>query len=267
MANSVFFAWQLDIRAEDNRTFIWESIKSACLKLKNDTTPELSPRPEKDTEGVSGSPNIVQTIFRKIDVCSVFIADVTFIAKSESNKYLPNPNVLLELGYAIKTIGWERTILILNNAHGKAKELPFDMLQHRWPIEYRVTPETKVRDKKWDNLEGVLSDAIRDCEEFSLTRANDMMLSLDTDTLSVVAIHEYDKLIEMPLPAKTMGEVLTSNSHTASLRRLIDLGALVVIDIPYIGYGWTNDGLQMIKEINKSHPKLLSMFRDQMKSK
>lgn len=265
MANSVFFAWQLDTKAEDNRAFIWDCIKSACFKLKNDALPELSPRPEKDTDGVSGTPNIVQTIFKKIDECSIFVADVTFIAQTESNKYIPNPNVLLELGYAVKSIGWERTVLVLNNAHGKADKLPFDMLQHRWPIEYRLTSETKVRDKRRDELEGALSDALQNCEEFSLSRAREMMLSLDTDTFALVATHEHDQLIEMPLPAKTMGQVLTSNSHTASLRRLIDLGAIRVIDTPYIGYGWTSDGLQMIKEINKLHPRMLSMFREENK--
>jgi len=129
LANTIFFAWQLDTKPEDNKTFIWESIVSACEKCENTTTPELSPRPEKDTEGVSGSPNIVQTIFKKIDQCSLFIADVTFVGKTNSNKYISNPNVLIELGYAVKTIGWERTILVLNNAHGKANELPFDILQ------------------------------------------------------------------------------------------------------------------------------------------
>jgi hypothetical protein len=267
LANSVFFAWQLDTKAEDNRTFIWESIKSACGKLKNESLPELSPRPEKDTEGVSGTPNIVQTIFKKIDACSIFVADITFIAQSESDKYIPNPNVLLELGYAVKSIGWERTILVLNNAYGTANKLPFDMLQHRWPIEYRLTSETKVRDKRKNELEEVLGVALKNCEEYSLNRATEMMLSLDTDTFTLVAVHEHDKLIEMPLPAKTMGQLLTSSSHTASLRRLIDLGAIRVIDTPYIGYGWTSDGLQMIKEINKFHPKMLPICRKEKQSK
>lgn len=225
--------------------------------------PELSPRPEKDTEGVSGSPNIVQTIFRKIDECSIFIGDVTFIAKTESKKYLPNPNVLLELGYAVKTVGWERTILILNSAYGEANELPFDMLQHRWPIKYKLTPKTETRDKKREELEKTLKYAIQDCEQFSLNRAKEMMLALDTETLKVIANHEHADFIEMLLPAKTMGQIMTSNIHIASIRRLIELGAIRVIDTPYISYGWTIDGLEMIKEINRIHPKLLSIFREE----
>ena len=265
MTKHVFFAWQSDTDTKDNKSFIWDAVSTACEELADETNPELSPRPEKDTEGISGSPNIVQTIFNKIDRCSIFIADVTFVAQSKSGKHLPNPNVLLELGYAVKTIGWERTILVLNNAYGDASKLPFDMLQHRWPIEYRVTPETQARDKRWINLTEVLGDALRSCEEYSLERAITMMESLDTDTFHIVALNEGKQIIEMPLPAKTMGHVLTSTSQIASIRRLIDIGAIKVIDNPYIGYGWTSDGIAMIEEIKKAHPHLLGMLRNPVK--
>lgn len=262
MANSVFFAWQFDTEAKDNKNFIWEAICASCQALSNDVAPELSPRPEKDTDGVPGTPNIVHTIFKKIDQCSVFIADVTFVAKSENNKLIPNPNVLLELGYAVKTIGWERTILVLNSAYGDAEKLPFDMLQHRWPIEYRVTSETKVREKRWESLNDALSFALKSCEEFSLNRATEMMNSLDTDTLKVVADHEHKKIIELHLPAVDMRGALVETIRTSSLRRLIDIGAIKVVEQPYVGYGWTSDGLLMIREINKTHPKLLDLFRN-----
>ncbi len=264
MAKNIFFAWQLDTDSNNNKNFIWDSICSACNKLGSDAHPELSPRPEKDTDGVSGSPNIVQTIFNKIDSCSIFVADVTFIGKTDKEKFIPNPNVLLELGYAVKTIGWERTVLVLNTAHGKADQLPFDMLQHRWPIEYKVTDKTEVREKRFENLTEALEIAISSCQEFSLERATRMMEALDTDSFELVALNEHNKLIELPLPGKTMGDVLVGTSRTASFRRLIDLGAIRVIDKPYIGYGWTSDGLEMIKEINRVHPRMLAMLRGQI---
>lgn len=261
MSNSVFFAWQNDTEPNDNKSFIWDSICESCKALSNDVLPEVSPRPEKDTEGISGSPNIVQTIFRKIDQCSIFVADVTFVAKTENGKFIPNPNVLLELGYAVKTIGWERTILVLNNAYGKAENLPFDLLQHRWPIEYRVTSETKARKRCSENLDEALSSALNICEEFSLNRAIQMMNLLDTNSLKIVADHENGSIIELFMPAKTKGDLLESMAHTSSLRRLMDLGAIKVVEEPYISYGWTSDGLLMIREINKTHPKLLELFR------
>lgn len=265
MAKNIFFAWQLDTEPNNNKNFIWDSICDSCNTLGAETHPELSPRPEKDTEGVSGTPNIIQTIFDKIDHCSVFVADVTFIGKTENGKFIPNPNVLLELGYAVKTIGWERTILVLNTAHGKAAELPFDMLQHRWPIEYKVTDKTEVREKRFENLTEALQQAISSCLNYSLERASKMMKALDTDSFELVALNENNMIIEMPLPGKTMGDILVGTSRTASFRRLIDLGAIRIIDKPYIGYGWTSDGVEMIKEINRIHPGILSMLRGQNK--
>lgn len=261
MPNSIFFAWQSDTNPSENRTFIWNAIVDACKVLANNSVPEQSPRPEKDTIGVSGSPNIVQTIFRKIDHCAMFIADVTFVAKSEKSRLVPNPNVLLELGYAVKTVGWERTILVLNSACGKADSLPFDMLQHRWPIEYKITSETKAREKRWSNLKEALSVALQSCEEYSLNRATDMMNSLDADCLKLIADNESNRFIVMQLPANNMAGLLIGGQRTASLRRLMDLAALKVVEKPHIGYGWTNDGLLMVREINRTHPDLLNVLR------
>lgn len=262
LSNTVFFAWQLDTKVEVNdKSFIWNSIQEAWLKLGNNTTTELSPRPEKDSGGVSGTPNIVQTIFRKIDKCSIFVADVTFIAKTSSDKHLPNPNVLIELGYAVKTIGWERVILVLNKAHGKADNLPFDILQHRWPIEYKVTVNTQVRDKRQQALTTDLTKAISSCQMYSLNRAIEMMEALDTESIHIVALNEEKEFIEMPMPARTTGELLVSNSQVASIRRLIDLGVIRVIDKPYVCYGWTSDGREMIKELHRNHPGLLMTIK------
>ena len=73
---------------------------------------------DKDTQGRTGSPDIVQSIFSKIDACDLFIADVSIVnkyasldgAEGKPVKYSPNPNVLIELGYAVKVLGWDRVI-------------------------------------------------------------------------------------------------------------------------------------------------------------
>lgn len=44
-------------------------------------------------------------------------------------KKSPNPNVLVELGYAVKTLGWERVICLCNTDFGK--EYPFDIAHNR----------------------------------------------------------------------------------------------------------------------------------------
>src|SRR4051794_31773997 len=116
MANTVFFAWQLDTTSEGNKAFIWSALQKAAVDCANNTQPEMSPRPERDTQGLAGTPNIVETIFRRIRECSMFVADVSFVAATAAGKKMPNPNVMLELGFAVRSIGWERTILVFNDA-------------------------------------------------------------------------------------------------------------------------------------------------------
>lgn len=261
MPNIVFFAWQLDTPAEHNKKFIWEALKEAAQRSNTAAEPELSPRPETDTQGVPGSPNIVQTIFERIRESSIFVADLSFVGSTAKNKRISNPNVLIELGYAARSIGWERTILVLNEAFGPGEDLPFDILQHRWPIEYRLTEETKVGSKRFETLASALAAAICDCQQYSLNRAADMAAALDTATLDFVAHNENVPFLEMPLPAKTMGQLLGGLDHVLAARRLIELGALRVTDKPYIGYAWTYDGRCMIDEINRRHPALCTVLR------
>ena len=65
---TVFYSWQSDVFKNTNRFFIEECIKQAISELKNDC--EIIDREDfnfdKDTKGVSGSPDIVKTIFDKI---------------------------------------------------------------------------------------------------------------------------------------------------------------------------------------------------------
>jgi hypothetical protein len=44
---------------------------------------------------------------------------------------MPNPNVLIELGYAVKTLGWNRIVCVFNMAFGRVEDLPFDLRQRR----------------------------------------------------------------------------------------------------------------------------------------
>jgi len=44
---------------------------------------------------------------------------------------MPNPNVLIELGYAVKTLGWNRIVCIFNEESGRIQDLPFDLRQRR----------------------------------------------------------------------------------------------------------------------------------------
>jgi hypothetical protein len=128
----------------------------AAKKLKSDGAFDIEI--DQATREEPGSPDIPDTIFKKIDECSIFIADVSFINDKTTGRQTPNPNVLIELGYAIKKIGFEKIILIFNENFGKLEELPFD-INHRRPMKYLYN---NSMDKKTvlDNLIITLERAI-----------------------------------------------------------------------------------------------------------
>jgi hypothetical protein len=55
---------------------------------------------------------------------------------------LPNPNVLLELGYAAAQLSWDNIICVYNLAYGAVEDLPFD-LRTRRILTYKVDLETE----------------------------------------------------------------------------------------------------------------------------
>ena len=57
---------------------------------------------------------------------------------------MPNPNVLIELGYAIKTLGWSKIICLFNSQTGKIEDLPFD-INHNRVTAYTSNLENKKR--------------------------------------------------------------------------------------------------------------------------
>ena len=261
MANTAFFAWQLDTASEQNKTFIWNALCIATSPVSIDSQPIESPRPQSDTTGIPGAPNIVDAIFSRIRQSAIFVADVTFVGNSEDGKKrFPNPNVMIELGYAAKSIGWERTILVMNSAYGGAKHLPFDILQHRWPIEYRLTDRTLVGDKRFASLTNALSSAIIDCACHDLERANEMAKVMDTGTIDFIAHNRSKAFIEMCLPQRTVGDFLGNTESVLATRRLVEIGAIEIVDTPHMGFAWTYDGRKMIDLLERKHSGVLKLF-------
>ena len=126
----IFYSWQSDLNHNKTRYFIQECIDKAIDLAQKAERIEASR--DEATKDVTGSPNIVQTLFSKIDTCDLFIADVSLCYENSSKqKKSPNPNVLIELGYAVHALGWERIICLFNSAYGKIEELPFDIQQNR----------------------------------------------------------------------------------------------------------------------------------------
>ena len=149
----IFYSWQSDLPNNQTRGLIQDGINSAVNVLRDTVAIEA----DRDTKGEYGSPDIVQTVFSKIDDCDIFIADVSIVNKYNSIidvgssgdvKYGPNPNVMLELGYAAKVIGWENIICFFNSDYGTEDDMPFD-LDHRRLSSYSLKGKNKADAKKF----------------------------------------------------------------------------------------------------------------------
>lgn len=162
---SVFYSWQSDVRAAACRTLIERALEEAVKRIARDSTIAVEPAIDRDTQDVPGAPDIGATILAKIDAAAAFVADVTLVGKTDSGKATPNPNVLIELGYALKTLGWSRIILVQNTAFGGPELLPFDLRQKRtltFASAANATERAADRRVLADNLRAALVAILRE---------------------------------------------------------------------------------------------------------
>lgn len=129
--HTIFYSWQSDLPNSTNRGFIEDCLGRAIKEVKADEELELDPCLDRDTAGVPGSPDIANTIFEKIRRADIFVGDVSFINGEGAGRRTPNPNVLVELGYAAGCLGWDRIVCVFNRATGEINDLPFDIRQRR----------------------------------------------------------------------------------------------------------------------------------------
>ncbi len=193
MGFTVFYSWQDDSPRKPNRYFIKKAIKSALAEISAEVTVEDSPRFDAGMEGVSGTPEVANVIFTKIKKCFVFIADTTLVGSIPSSKpdrqpkRVPNPNVLLEMGYAAGKIGWERIICVMNTAMGGPEEQPFDLRNKRFPIVYNSGRGQKselaaIQEALAKELKNAIETTIR-CEHEG---AQEAIENLDADCIELM---------------------------------------------------------------------------------
>ena len=119
----VFYSWQSDLPKEGNERLIRAALDAALAELNGDHDLHLNAARDEATRDLPGSPNIAEAIFAKIRQAEVFVCDLSKVAEvtneaGERRNYC-NPNVAIELGYAIRVLGWERIVLVFNTAYGK----------------------------------------------------------------------------------------------------------------------------------------------------
>jgi len=156
----VFYSWQTDLPNATNRSFIEKALENAAKSIRSDDSIKVEPVIDRDTAGVPGAPDIASTIFGKIEEAQVFACDVSIINEGEKSRPTPNPNVLIELGYALKTLGSKRILMIMNTAFGRPELLPFDLSKKR-VVTYHMPEECKDRATERKKLEAQLDTALR----------------------------------------------------------------------------------------------------------
>lgn len=182
----VFYSWQSDLPNATNRGLIGNALEMAATQIRNDESVDIEPAIDRDTLGLPGSPSIDEAIFGKISMANAYVADISIVNRNHLRlaaqglseeeqarlRPTPNPNVLLELGFAVGTLGWERIVLVFNLESGDPKiDLPFDLRQKR-RIEYRSEPNDADRSIPKKKLAAVFEEAIRAIAKHSSSIVN-----------------------------------------------------------------------------------------------
>ena len=212
MPSTIFYSWQADLPNKTNRGFIEDCLKKAIRQLSQELEVYDSPRSEiqidKDTKGVPGSPAIVDTIFKKIDTCLIFVADISFVGmRRDGKRPMPNTNIMIEYGYAVKAKGHERIIKVMNTAFGGPQSsegldlLPFDMKHLRWPIQYDLPENADTKARK--NLKADLIKQLKSHIAPMLDSMNDVE-------------HDEDNTFEETQPGYTVSTFLADGEKLIS---------------------------------------------------
>jgi hypothetical protein len=247
----VFFSWQSDVKAAACRTIIERALADAVRDIAEDDSIRVEPVIDRDTLGLPGCPDIGTAIFSKVENAAVFVADVTIINSDAQGRKTPNPNVLVELGFALGVLGWERVILVQNTAFGVPEDLPFDLRQKR-ALTY-VSPENAdERAPERKKLQATLRDALGAILKIARQPKNPTVI----DRLKGISIGTSARLVYLPLNREQYvhdgfkievlgvddaGNVLSINNQTGTP------GPPDAIPLGDIEQVWTREGVPFIQ--------------------
>jgi hypothetical protein len=153
VSQTIFFSWQSDRPTRVCRNFIENALNEAIRRIAADASVEKAERDDlavdRDTQNVPGSPPIFDTILIKIENAIIFVPDITFVGNRVGGRPVPNPNVLIEYGYALKQHGHSRFIPVMNTAYGEPspESMPFNLGHRKFPIQYNL-PEDATEDTR-----------------------------------------------------------------------------------------------------------------------
>lgn len=136
---NLFFSWQSDTK--DNHKKISNSLQDACNTIRKEGLYDICYH--ESTWYTSGSPVIEEEVVKKAQNCDLFVADLTPIGTS-GKKYLPNPNVMYELGAAKGNLT-DKSTLLLYTGKINASRMPFDVNHRRLSAFSKKTITNYIR--------------------------------------------------------------------------------------------------------------------------
>lgn len=207
MKKRIFYSWQSDLPNNTNRAFINNALEKAIKEIISDNIFSIIPFLDRDTAGLAGSPDISASIFQKIDASSVFVCDVSIINKlSSDNRATPNPNVLVELGYAISKLGWGSIILVMNEQYGGVEYLPFD-LRGRKVLTYSISSESDSKAAEKNKISSILRNGISEILKELIDREAG-------ESKSVVDAKQQTQNLQIDQEANSKLNIIRSISYT-----------------------------------------------------
>ncbi|MCI2230396.1 hypothetical protein MC378_14550 [Polaribacter sp. MSW13] len=173
----------MDTEDKYGKGFIQKAIEIAIQKLKDEN---IEVTLDFGFRKTPGTPLLIDEMLKKSTESDMVIVDLTFTSAKEwldaelleedathswlgvpkgKRKLSPNPNVLLETGYAWAKKGTYRTLAVMNDAFGSPEELPVDLIGFRWGITYNLNEtnyDTRkaVRKELANDLYNAIKDAI-----------------------------------------------------------------------------------------------------------
>ncbi len=209
---TLFFSWQSDLDKRTNRNFIHRCLEKAAAQLNSEPEVEDAPRDaivvDQDTQGVMGHPDIVQTILSKIDACEVFIPDFSLVGSTENGKKCPNPNVMIEYGYALKSLGFEKILPIMNTAYGSFEDLPFDLRNKRAPLGFHL--EAGASDEAIKQQRDALTQSLVKILKSSLNKPKLVEVKVNPENLYYKHVASIDSKTTMSLRDENGGYIPSS---------------------------------------------------------
>lgn len=211
MTYKAFYSWQSD--KKDVSQKIETALKNKFKEMeKRGIYIELV----KATDGISGGRVLEEVILENIKRCDFFIADLTPVARHTNcdgkTKLVPNPNCMLEFGYALRHFHPECVIAYMQlEDYDNHHELPFD-LNHRTYNHFKPGVNVKIDEREILRIIDIVNKSIA-----SVKPEYDCTITFENDSDSIIITPIFKKIyFSAPYPPQHSNTENTDMSNAIS---------------------------------------------------